>query len=112
MKDFKLADYGNKKRVNIEAKRFQEASHYIRRTKKKDGIHQLWVRKKEPSKIYKMKDFKITRDQRRVYGSGEGRLTLVFVKIKNKETGQKFNDWVRPDQIRTVKSIDALIDWR
>lgn len=57
------------------------------------------------------KHFDIEREERRTYGSGENRQTLLLVNIKNTETGVEFNDWVRPDQIRTRDGLCNLINW-
>ena len=108
---FKLAHYGNYREVSIEKKRFKKANYYTRMTKRVSGERSLWVHRKTPKKEYKLSDFKVNKIQRRVYGSGKGRLTVINVEIINKKTGEKFGDWVRPYQISTGKNINKLIDW-
>jgi hypothetical protein len=58
-----------------------------------------------------MADFTITRQERRVHGTGTSRQTLVLAKIENKVTGKSLDEWVRPEQLRTRASICSLIDW-
>jgi len=87
----------------FEAKNFQD---YEKEIKTRINI------KKGQKKEYKMKDFEIERDQRRTYGSGSNRIVLVNVKIKNKITGEIFEDWVKPIQLQTAKSINNIIKWR
>lgn len=55
--------------------------------------------------------FEIERIERRVYGSGENRQMLVLANVKNKVTGVEFEDWVRPEQLRTRDSLCDLIKW-
>jgi len=56
---------------------------------------------------YQKKDFVINRIQKRKYGNQ----WLIYVNIKNLKTGTEFEDWVRPDQIKTVKDLNNLINW-
>jgi len=60
---------------------------------------------------YKFSDFEILSRENRVYGSGGDRMTLAFVKIKNKVTNTIFWDWVKPIQLRSTKSLNELINW-
>ena len=63
-------------------------------------------------KKYDGKDFTVNRLQSRTYGSGENTLHLVYVNIKNNITGEEFEDWVRPNQIRDKNKISDLICWK
>lgn len=53
----------------------------------------------------------LTKESRN-YGAGACRLILILVEIINKKTDRKFNDWVMPDQIKTIKSINNLIFYK
>ncbi len=60
----------------------------------------------------KKADFDIDKIERRVYGAGHNRKTLILANITNKVTGVKFEDWVRPDQLKTRDGLCSLIDWK
>ena len=60
-----------------------------------------------PKKFYKMTDFHIEVIDKVENGS----MTLKFVKIKNKKTGVRFEDWVKQEQISSLFLLNNLICW-
>jgi len=56
---------------------------------------------------FEREDFVINQIQRRIYGNQ----TLIYVNIKNIKTGKEFEDWVRPNQIYSLRELNELISW-
>lgn len=57
--------------------------------------------------IFKPEDFVIKLITRRIYGNTE----LIYAKIYNRKTGVILEDWVRPNQIKSIGILNQLICW-
>lgn len=56
---------------------------------------------------FKIEDFMIKILTRRIYGD----TVLLYVNIFNRKTGVFLEDWVRSNQIKSIKELNQLICW-
>jgi hypothetical protein len=67
---------------------------------------------KHPHNKYKLVDFKINvLNTKTYYPSSGDPFVLYYVKIENLRTGRILEDWIKPEQLDSIKAINQMIEW-
>ena len=67
---------------------------------------------KHPHNKYKLGDFKrLVLNTKKYYPSSDVPFVLYYAKIENLRTGRILEDWIKPEQLDSIKAINQMIEW-
>ena len=67
---------------------------------------------KHPHNKYKLEDYKAQiLNTKKYYPSNEDPIVLYYIKIENLRTKVILEDWIKPNQLDSIKAINQMIEW-